>query len=199
MLKKSLIYFVLFTVLVGLNFFLVVKAYAVFNQQSRIEKILADIEESKNNPQSQFAFSNAPINQAKVSGSASLADGRAANLKAFFRKYNSPLYDYAELIVQVSDQYQFDYRLLPAIAMQESNLCRVIPDDSHNCWGWGIYGSTVMKFDSYDEAIQTIAKGIRKDYIDKGLITASSIMRKYTPPSQGSWAHGVNTFLKALE
>ena len=38
----------------------------------------------------------------------------------------------------------FDYRLLPAIAMQESTLCRSIPVDSHNCWGWGIYGDKVM-------------------------------------------------------
>ncbi|MCL4364152.1 hypothetical protein M1328_02845 [Patescibacteria group bacterium] len=199
MLKKGLIYFVLFIFLVGLNFFLVVTTYGIYDQQARIEKILADIEASKNNQQSQFSSSNAPINVKGISSDASLADGRAANLKAFFRKYNSPLYDYAELIVEVSDQYQFDYRLLPAIAMQESNLCRVIPDNSYNCWGWGIYGTTVMKFDSYDQAIETVAKGIRKDYIDKGLVTASAIMRKYTPPSQGSWANGVNTFLKALE
>ena len=83
--------------------------------------------------------------------------------------------------------------------MQESNLCRLIPEDSHNCWGWGIYGTTVTRFDSYDEAIETVAKGIKKNYIDKGLVTASAIMKVYTPQSKGSWAYGVNTFLKALE
>lgn len=199
MLKKGLVYFVIFLLLTGLNFFLVIKAYAVFNKQAQIEKILADISQNKNDLNRQFFLSRAPINNEGYNAEATLIDGRVANLKAFFRKYNSPLYNYAEKIVEVSDKYKFDYRLLPAIAMQESNLCRVIPDDSYNCWGWGIYGDVVTKFDSYDEAIETVGKGIKEHYIDQGLITASTIMEKYTPASQGSWAHGVNTFLKALE
>lgn len=199
MLKKVIIYFVMFIVLTVINTFLVIKAYAVFDKQAQIEKILSAISESKNSPNNQFSYSNAPIDNQGYHAEVSLVDGRVANLKSFFRKYNSPLFDFAEKIVIVSDQYKFDYRLLPAIAMQESNLCRVIPDDSHNCWGWGIYGSSVMKFDSYNDAIDAVAKGIKEDYIDKGLVTASAIMKKYTPPSQGSWAHGVNTFLRALE
>lgn len=126
-------------------------------------------------------------------------DIRVANLKYFFRKYNSILYDHAETFVKRADENQFDYRLLPAIAMQESNLCKYIYEDSHNCWGWGIYGNKVTRFDSYDEAIDTISRGIKKYYIDKGLTTPEDIMRKYTPPSDGSWAYGVNTFLKIIE
>lgn len=126
-------------------------------------------------------------------------DIRIANLKFFFRKYNSPLYDFAATFVTAADKYQFDYRLLPAIAMQESNLCKYIYEGSHNCWGWGIYGSRVTRFDSYDEAIETISHGIKRDYIDHGLTTTEEIMRKYTPPSDGSWAFGVNTFLKVIE
>jgi len=188
LIKKLLSYFFLFIAFIFLNFVLVNRSLALARKESTIELILA-----------QFELSSAPPNQDSLQAGVSLGDSRAANLKAFFRRYNSPLYDYTNLIVQVSDQYQFDYRLLPAIAMQESNLCRVVPDDSHNCWGWGIYGTTVTKFDSYDEAIKTVAEGIKKEYIDKGLVTASMIMQKYTPASPGSWAHGVNTFLKALE
>lgn len=126
-------------------------------------------------------------------------DIRVANLKYFFRKYNSILYDHAETFVKRADENQFDYRLLPAIAMQESNLCKYIYEGSHNCWGWGIYGNKVTRFESYDEAIDTISRGIKKYYIDKGLTTPEDIMRKYTPPSDGSWAYGVNTFLKIIE
>lgn len=126
-------------------------------------------------------------------------DIRVANLKFFFRKYNSPLYDFANLFVSDADKYQFDYRLLPAIAMQESNLCIHIYEGSYNCWGWGIYGNKVTRFDSYSEAIETISKGIKRDYIDQGLTTPEEIMQKYTPPSTGSWAFGVNTFLKIIE
>ncbi len=128
-----------------------------------------------------------------------LADGRIANLKRFFRKYNSPLYDKAEYIVKVADIYRMDYRLIPAIAMQESGLCRVIPDNSHNCWGWGIYGNTVTRFGSYEEGIEVVSRGLRKNYLDKGYVTPSQIMEKYTPSSQGSWARGVNFVLDALQ
>ncbi len=172
--------------------------YQNSRKQATVNKILSEISNSKNQ-QSQFSFSAAPFVLGAYQTEISLGDSRAANLKSFFRKYNSPLYDSAETIVRVSDQYQFDYRLLPAIAMQESNLCKYIPTDSYNCWGWGIYGDVVTKFPSYDEAIETIAKGIKDNYLDKGLLTASAIMEKYTPSSKGSWAHGVNTFLRALE
>jgi len=57
----------------------------------------------------------------------------------------------------------------------------------------------VTRFDSYDDAIETVAKGIKENYINEGLVTASAIMEKYTPSSKGSWQHGVNTFMKALE
>ena len=65
--------------------------------------------------------------------------------------------------------------------MQESNLCRrLIPENSYNCWGGGIYGTTVTRFDSYDDAIETVGKGLKKTYIDKGLVTACDY-DKYTP------------------
>lgn len=126
-------------------------------------------------------------------------DIRIANLKFFFRKYESVLYDKAEFIVKIADQYKLDYRLIPAIAMQESGLCKHIYEGSHNCWGWGIYGDKVTRFDSYEEAIETISRGLKLYYVDKGLTTPEAIMRKYTPPSKGSWAFGVNYFLKIIE
>jgi hypothetical protein len=127
------------------------------------------------------------------------ADIRVANLKFFFRKYESVLYDKSEFIVKMADQYKLDYRLLPAIAMQESGLCKHIYENSYNCWGWGIYGNKVTRFSSYEEAIETISRGLKLYYVDKGLTTPEAIMRKYTPPSTGSWAFGVNFFLKIIE
>jgi len=127
------------------------------------------------------------------------SDRRVAVLKAFFRKYDSPLYEHADFIVTMSDEYSLDYRLIPAISMQESTACKFIPTNSHNCWGWGIYGNKVTRFDSYPDAIETIAKGLKKNYIDKGLTTPEQIMAKYTPSSKGSWAHGVTSVLGVLE
>lgn len=191
MLKKVAILFMIFLFLNVLNLFLIDKTYVYAKNRQRIGDVLGEI--------SQFTTSYKNKTSGNYETDIQVVDGRSANLKAFFRKHNSPLYDYADKIVEISDKYKFDYRLLPAIAMQESNLCRIIPDNSYNCWGWGIYGTTVTRFDSYDDAIETVGKGIKEHYIDQGLVTASAIMNKYTPSSQGSWQFGVNTFLKALE
>lgn len=126
-------------------------------------------------------------------------DPRVAYLKQFFRKYDSDLYDHAEFVVAMADRYEIDYRLIPAIAMQESNLCRVIPVNSFNCWGWGIYGGKVTRFASYQEGIETVSRGLKKYYVDQGLKTPDQIMQKYNPSSNGSWAYGVNFFFKAIE
>jgi hypothetical protein len=196
MVRKIVVLFVLYLFLNVLNLFFIDKAFAYEKNRKEMAKFLSEITEIKNN---QFSASYSADLSKGYAAEIKSGDSRSANLKVFFRKHNSSLYDYADKIVAVSDKYQFDYRLLPAIAMQESNLCRVIPDNSYNCWGWGIYGTTVTRFDSYDDAIETVGKGIKEHYLDKGLVTASAIMKKYTPPSQGSWAYGVNTFLKALE
>lgn len=198
MIKKIGLYVVIFLLLASVNIYLASSILRTRIRASSNKKILDEIGSSYN-ASNQFSKSSAPFVLGEFTTNINVSDGRSANLKSFFRKHNSPLYDYAETIVRVSDKYDFDYRLLPAIAMQESNLCRYIPENSYNCWGWGIYGNLVTTFDSYDQGIEIVAAGIKKEYIDKGLVTASAIMEKYTPPSKGSWAHGVNTFLEILQ
>ncbi len=135
----------------------------------------------------------------EIHGQATTSDARPVIIKKYLTRYNSPLVPYAETIVQTSDKYSLDYRLLVAIAQQESNLCKKIPENSHNCWGFGIYGTLVTRFDNYPQAMETVAKTLKKQYLDKGLDTPEKIMAKYTPPSQGSWAKGVSQFLDDLE
>ncbi len=126
-------------------------------------------------------------------------DARIEMVKQFFAKYKSPLEPFASNIVEDADKYGLDFRLLPAIAMQESNLCQKIITDSYNCWGWGIYGKTVTKFESYPEAIDTVTKTLATNYVAGGLNTTEEIMSKYTPSSDGSWAIGVNYFMNLLQ
>ena len=92
-----------------------------------------------------------------------------------------------------------DYRLIPAISIQESNACERIPPGSFNCWGWGIYGGKITRFASYPEAIEAVSKGLKKGYVDQGLTTPDQIMAKYNPSSDGSWANGVNFFWRIIE
>ena len=126
-------------------------------------------------------------------------DARIEIVKQFFAKYKSPLEPFASNIVGDADKYGLDFRLLPAIAMQESNLCQKIIANSYNCWGFGIYGKKVTKFESYPEAIDTVTKTIASNYVAGGLNTAEEIMKKYTPSNTGAWATSVNYFMNQLQ
>ena len=132
----------------------------------------------------------------------SLADARPQILKNYLSRYNSPLESFSHYLVSTADKYSLDFRLLVAIAKQESNLCKRIPDRSYNCWGFGIYGDKVTRFDSYEQAIEIVSKTLKEKYVDRGLNTPEEIMAKYTPPSVeigGPWARGVNQFLAEME
>lgn len=195
--KKSLLFF-LFFVLFALNSYLIGNAYVNYTVSQKQQKILAEISGLRNNTQ-KTSLSSGPMVLGVMNNEIELGDARAANLRNFFGKYRSPLYDYADHIVTISDKYGFDYRLLPAIGMQESNLCKYAPEDSYNCWGHGIYGRRVTKFASFEEAIDAVARNLKENYLDKGYTTPETIMSKYTPRSNGSWARSINLLITALE
>jgi len=145
------------------------------------------------------AYAALPTAQNNFSASIIQEDGRVEKIRQFLARYNSPLEPFASDIVDSADQYGLDYRLIPAIAMQESNLCKVIPQGSNNCWGFGIYGKTVTRFADYHEAIYTVTKTLATKYKTKGLVTPDQIMTMYTPSSNGSWAFSVNHFMDVLQ
>jgi hypothetical protein len=126
-------------------------------------------------------------------------DARIEMVRQFFAKYKSPLEPFASNVIESADKYGLDFRLIPAIAMQESNLCQKIITDSYNCWGFGIYGKKVTRFESYPEAIETVTKTLAQNYVAGGLDTPEKIMSKYTPSSNGSWAESVNYFMSQLQ
>jgi hypothetical protein len=134
-----------------------------------------------------------------IHSSLTQADARAEILRQYLHKYQSPLEPSANLLVEVADQNDFDYRWMVAIAQQESNLCKFIPEGSYNCWGWGIYGDKITTFKSYEDAIQTIAPQFKEIFLTHSEITPDEVMSKYTPPSKGSWAAGVSQFMGDLE
>ena len=158
---------------------------------------------SSNEPTSAYArtvaYAALPTSQNILGAEITEGDGRAEKIRQFLARYNSPLEPYAQDVVDAADQYGLDYRLIPAIAMQESGLCKTIPHDSYNCWGFGIYGKTIKRFSDYKEGIYTVTKALATRYKDKGLITPDQIMTMYTPSSNGSWAFSVNHFMDKLK
>lgn len=145
------------------------------------------------------AYAALPTSQNTMAGDIAQEDGRIEKIRQFFAKYHSPLEPYAKDVVEAADQYGLDHRLIPAIAMQESNLCKKIPSNSHNCWGYGIYGKKVTRFENYKEGIYTVTKGLALRYKPKGLVTPEQIVTMYTPSNNGSWAFSVNHFMDELE
>jgi hypothetical protein len=135
----------------------------------------------------------------KVSEKIEGDDARPVIIKKYLEKYNSPLVPYSDLIFEVSQTYGFEYYWIVAIAQQESNLCKKAPEDSHNCWGYGIHKRGTLKFDNYELAIKSYADYLKREYFDKGLNTPELIMQKYCPSSNGSWARGVWQFIEEME
>lgn len=126
-------------------------------------------------------------------------DSRVELVRQFLERYNSPLEPYAPDLIAASERYNLDFRLLPAIAMQESTACKRIIPDSYNCWGWGIYGDKVTKFNNYPEAIETISKGLNTRYSSRGLITPQQVGQMYNPSNTNNWAENVTIFMNRMK
>jgi len=130
-------------------------------------------------------------------------DQRAIILRDYFAKFNSPLQDHAMDFIDAADTYQLDWKLIPAITGVESTFGKFIPGgtdpifSSHNGWGWGVYGTQAIYFKSWREGIFTVAEGLKKNYIDKGLTTPTTINPKYA--ASKAWGGHVDFFLKDLE
>lgn len=124
-------------------------------------------------------------------------DPRPIIVERFLR--GTPLEPYSEYMVEVSDKYGLDYRLIPAIAMKESGGGAAIDLASHNAWGFE-NGKTY--FPSWEYAIDRVGSTLKSGYISKGLTTPEQIMAKYAPPqleTGGKWAKDINLFYSQME
>lgn len=126
-------------------------------------------------------------------------DARPVIIRKYLEKYKSPLAPYSDLIYQLSKGYGYEYYWIVAIAQQESNLCKKIPEGSNNCWGYGIHKKGTLRFENYELALKSYAEYLKREYFDKGLNTPELIMSKYCPSSNGSWAKGVQQFIDEME
>ncbi len=130
--------------------------------------------------------------------SSDTSDYRAMALKSFLEKNNSPLAPYAFYMVNKADQYAIPWDLLAAISGTESTWATAEPANCYNAWGFGIYGDQTRCFNSYEEAIDTISKSIRTDYIDKGGCRyVDDIGRMYA--SSPYWADHTKGFMQQIE
>ncbi len=188
------------------------------------ENIIALFEKDKYQNSVLIARENRAKESEEILGATTISeseDARAVIVANFLKRYNTPKplgvrrlnhplvpeEYFGKFFVELADKYNLDFRLLPAIAMQESNLCVSTPRpldgngnivESYNCLGFGVYGKKVTMFPSFEANFEQAAKTLKKNYIDIGLDTPYKIMKKYTPPSDGSWAESVNQWMTEM-
>lgn len=132
-------------------------------------------------------------------------DARALVLQKFLTKQGSPLAEYANYIVERAQNYNIDYRIVPAIAMCESTGGKRIPSkDSFNAWGISVEtGETSgAKFTNWMTAIEWVTKYMYEKYYNRGISNLEDIGAIYAPPSVlngNSWANCVDFFIREIQ
>lgn len=110
------------------------------------------------------------------------------------RRYDSPLVGEADSFVKTCIKYQIDCYLLPSIAGLESTFGKFVWPNSHNPFGWA---RGFMMFDTWSEGIDTVGKGLRKGYLNKGALTVEDIGPIYS--ESPTWAVRVQYFISQFE
>ena len=110
---------------------------------------------------------------------------KAAQIDEYYKAHNLPLAGYGMKMVLEAEKNNIDWRLLPALAMRESTggkfACKKA---TFSPFG---YGSCRLNFDSYDHAIEVVARSLggnnpktASHYKDK---TTEEKLKSYNPPS----------------
>jgi len=115
-------------------------------------------------------------------------------IKKILTRYNSPMVEEVDSFMKACKKYNLDCYLLPAIAGLESTFGRFIYPQSFNPFGWG---RGLIPFKSWDDSIDTVALGLRKNYIDKGADTVEKIGAIYCEGN--TWATKVNWFMNKFK
>lgn len=125
------------------------------------------------------------------------ADYRVKVLRGYLKSKNSPLAENAESFVTYADKYNLDWRLVASISGVESTFGQQLPPNSYNAWGWGIYEDNMITFKSYDEAIETISKSLREQYMDSWKAEDVYDIGHYYAASP-TWAQRVEYFMNKM-
>ena len=117
-----------------------------------------------------------------------------ATIRKVLKSRNSPLMDSTPAFVKNCIDHNLDCYLLPAITGLESSFGHAILPGSHNPFGWG---GGYITFESWDEAIGTVADGLEKNYIGRGAVTIEQIGSRYA--ASPTWAPRVRAFMEQFE
>ncbi len=95
------------------------------------------------------------LNDSSVEFSSASLDNRASRLDNYFDKYRMPLAGYGDKFIEVADSCGIDWRLLPAISVQESTGGKYMR--LNNPFGWA---SAKIGFKDFEEAIEIVGMNL---------------------------------------
>lgn len=126
---------------------------------------------------------------------ASELDPRAAQMRVVLAKYNSPMVGLEDVLIKTAEKYGLDWTLMAAIAGTESSFAKRMPQNCNNPYGWGIYGSNKICFNSLEDSIEGVASGLAKKY---NISSIESIARTYNKVSTEGWIKHTRFFMEKI-
>lgn len=145
-----------------------------------------------------IAGSSAPLAYNSFINTNDIEQLRQENIKiaieTVLKRYNSPMAEESDAFVKACIKYKIDCYLLPSIAGLESTFGKFIWPNSYNPFGWA---RGYMMFENWSEGIDTVAKGLRNGYMNKGALTVEDIGPIYS--ESPTWAVRVNYFIRQFE
>jgi hypothetical protein len=183
-----------------ITIFISILAYSQVTKTKDLKMLLAaEARGVVHNQSPFFAYASIPDAANDIRTAIRTGDVRPVMIDLYLERFSSPMQGYGHFIFEMANKYNVDPYLFVAIAQQESNLGKKMPsDDCHNAWGYGIHSQGTLCFDTWEVGIETVMKGLKEKYLNKGLSDPDSIMAIYTPKSNGSWSYGVNQFMEEL-
>ena len=124
----------------------------------------------------------------------------------------SPLVGQGTTFENYGKQYAIDSRLIVAITAAETTyatgVCHSTPVvNTRNAWNWfWCYGNDTCgndvcgnsSFDTWGSGVQTLAKFMRKTYVNKGYNTVELIASKYCTAGCANWIPNVTASMKEM-
>ncbi len=111
-------------------------------------------------------------------------------IKRVLERYNSPLAASTDAFIDTCIKYELDCYLLPSIAGLESYYGKYLIPGTYNPFGWG---RGLIYFDTWAAGIDTVGKGLRENYINKGATTVDEIGAIYCEGN--TWAGKVKSIM----
>jgi hypothetical protein len=115
----------------------------------------------------------------------------AGQIDAYLSTKGSPMTGQGAAFVASGGRWQLDPRLLVAIAGAESSFGQ-ITCAPFNAWGWGCPNGP-FRFESWADGIDTVAEGLRTNYLSEGRTTVALINLKYAPIGAENDPTGLNS------